>query len=91
MEVALFGAKDTLSNVHMNLTKIVSTSQSLMEKVPEQDRAPEAKALGESVLSKALGVRWDVSQDVLFYVNRLACSDEPVTKREILKKVSKNV
>ena len=89
MEVALFGTKDTLNEVHMDLTKIVSTSQSLMEKVPEKDRAPEAKALGENVLSKALGVRWDVTRDILYYVNRLTCRDEPVTKREILKKVSR--
>ena len=89
MEAALFGIKDTLMEAHMNLTKIVSTSQSLMEKVPENDRAPEAKALGENVLSKALGVRWDVGRDILYYVNRLSCQDKPVTKREILKKVSK--
>ena len=89
MEAALFGARDTLNNVHMDLTKIVSTSQTLMKKVPEKDRAPEAKALGESVHSKALGVRWDVSRDVLYYMNRLSCRDEPVTKREILAKVSK--
>ena len=85
MEEVLFGAKNTLIQAAMDLTKIVSNSQTLMEKVPEVDRAPEAKVIGENVLSKTLGVRWDVSRDCLYYVNRLSYFDSRVTKRQMLR------
>jgi len=83
----VFGTKDTLKVGGFNLTKFISSDQSVVESIPEMDRAKEVKEFNSDSQSKALGVHWDVTCDELYYKVDIVL-DRPVTKRNMLSVVA---
>ena len=78
----------TLSKGGFLLTKFVVNDPDLLQQIPEQDRAKEAKVITHEVRSKALGIKWDVSGDQLMYVRKEVEPVTVVTKRFMLSSVS---
>ena len=52
------------------------------------DRAQGVKIITPEISSKALGIKWNVGDDVFYYVDKRRDIDHPVTKRSILSHVS---
>ena len=63
------GTKETLCFGGFNLTKFVINDQELLGEIEQSDRAAEVKELTPDVLSKALGIQWNVDRDTFFYVS----------------------
>ena len=83
----IYGTRDAVAKGGHNLNQIVVNDKTLTEEIPIELRAREAKEFTSQVVSKALGVQWDVTSDKLFYVNR-AVASQKVTRRLILSQVS---
>ena len=76
--------KETLlSQGSFNLTKVVVIYQTLLEEIPESDRAKEIKVLNPNTGSKALGVHWNVLSDE-FYFEMTQPGETKVTRRSII-------
>ena len=72
-----------------NLTKIISNSESVMNSVPEEKRAPsfQSSELPKSLpIERALGVQWSVENDDFGF--RITVDDHPLTRRGILSSIS---
>ena len=70
------------ANGGFRLTKFICNSEEVMAKILLDDQAKEAKLPNK--LTKALGVKWDVTEDILFFSWNLEVPTD-VTKRQILK------
>lgn len=81
------GTKSVLKEGGFNLTKFVINDQELLSRVPPDDRAKEVKELCIEANSKALGVKWCVTQDH-FYFDVDFVNQIKVTRRSILSIVS---
>jgi len=86
-EKIVFGTQRVLKQKGFNLTKVISNSKSLLDKVPEEHRAKEVKVFSGSSQSKALGVHWDVSKDDFYYKVDMDIEGK-VTKRTMLSIVA---
>ena len=84
----IHGTRDVLKSGGFNLTKFVVNDKSLMKEIDPQDRAVEVKEITPEIISKALGIRWDVNSDCFYYVNRPVADSTHVTRRIILSQVS---
>ena len=71
-----------------HLTKWVSNSKSVLEQIPEEERAKSVKdlTLDNFPAERALGVCWDIRTDTLGFT--VAVKDQPPTRRSILSLVS---
>ena len=72
-----------------NLTKIVSTSSTVINSVAEEKRAPSVKQhqLADSLqIQRALGVIWYIEEDRMGF--RISLIDSPLTRRSILSTIS---
>ena len=56
--------KEVLKKGGFNLTKFVTNDKGILEEIGENDRAKEVKEFDRKVVSKALGVSWEVKEDV---------------------------
>jgi hypothetical protein len=81
------GVVSLLDKGGFKLTKFVSNDKEVLRSIPECDRAKEVKDLSFNSNSKALGVRWDVSADELFF-DMLVDESKPVTRRNMLSIIS---
>ena len=64
--------KRVLSWGGFNLTKfVVSKCSSLLNQNPKEDRVNEVKELMPHIVSRALGIRWEVSNDCFYYVSKI--------------------
>ena len=71
------------------LTKWMSNSKSVIDSIPESERAASVKNLdfnNATLTERALGVRWNVQADTFSY--KIATKDKPPTRRGILSVVS---
>ena len=82
------GTKKLLKSGGFNLTKFVVSDTRLFDLIEETDRAKEVKVISPEMLSKALGIKWNVSYDAFYYVSREHDSPSVVTRRNMLSKVS---
>ena len=82
------GTKELLKSGGFNLTKFVVSDTRLFDLIVETDRAKEVKVISSEMLSKALGIKWNVSDDAFYYVSRDHDSPSVVTRRSMLSKVS---
>lgn len=81
------GTKSLLETGGFKLTKFVSNDSGVLAAIPLEDQAKEVKDLSLDVRSKALGIRWNVSDDHFYFDAKVA--DVPkVTRRHILSVVS---
>ena len=72
--------KKVLEKGGFNLTKFVTNDREILEEISEVDRAKEVKEFDKEVVSKALGVSWDVKEDVF----KVSIN---IKKREVTRKV----
>ena len=77
--------KQVLQEGGFNLTKFVTNDEEVLATIKEEDRAKEIKELGEDVVSKALGISWEVKQDV--FKIKIDVKQEEVVTRKIMLKV----
>ena len=82
------GCKSVLRSAGFNLTKYVSNYDLVLERIPQVDHAPEAKTTTPDTKGKALGIRWNISQDVFFYVHDSVANEPAETKRKMLSQLS---
>ena len=78
----------------MNLRAIVCNDPEVMEKVSPELRAEEAKEISDHINAKALGLRWDVVNDMFYFQNTCGNPDDDmnkngVTKRRLFSRVGK--
>ena len=86
---ALFGTQNVLRLGGMNLTKMIANEESVVSDIPSEHRASEVKEFKPAeIMSKALGVYWEVKGDQLLYVNRPVTHGKRLTKRVILSQVA---
>lgn len=69
------------------VTKFVTNNETVLAEIPESDRAPDAKGLNHGVISKTLGVQWDVNPDEFYFFVHPPTNDL-VTKRTMLSFIS---
>ena len=82
------GTKQVLKHGGFNLTKFIVKDNALLQEVMVDDRPNEFKELMPDILSKALGIRWEVLSDCFCYVNKSLAPPNKVTKRLMLSQVS---
>ena len=82
------GTQDALKLGGFWLTKFVVNDPELFGQIAPENRAAEVKEIAPEMLSKALGVQWDVTNDTFFYVSKPIEGQPPITRRSILSKVS---
>ncbi|XP_066936508.1 uncharacterized protein [Clytia hemisphaerica] len=85
------GVISLLNNKGFNLTKFQSNDESVLKDLPTEKLAtqPTGIKLDDKVISRALGVHWDLETDCFVYkVNVEVDRSKPCTKRSILKKTA---
>jgi len=80
--------KGILEAKGFHLTKFISNNNHFLLRIPPTDHAPEVKDLHSNLQSCALGIKWDVSNDQLYFEVNLKKTTGPITKRIILSQVS---
>ena len=88
IEGLVHDVKTTLSKGGFLLTKFIVNDPDILQQIPEEDRAKEAKVITHELHSKALGIKWDVSVDQLIYVRKEVEPVTVVTNRYMLSSVS---
>ena len=89
MEV-IIDTKEVLRQGGFNLAKFVVSNAELQQFIPVEDTAKEMKDITSGIYSKALGIKWDVLEDTLYFSNlpKQVESGDDVTKRSMLSKLS---
>ena len=81
--------KQVLNTGGFNLTKFVTNDEGVLLEIDEEDRAKEIKDVKEfdrDVVSKALGVIWDVKEDV--FKIRVDVKKKDVTRKSMLSTIA---
>ena len=78
--------REVLKKGGFNLTKFVSNKEEVLQAVDEEDRAKEVKEFGEEMMSKALGVKWDVKDDEFKF--RVNMQEREVTRKTMLSTIA---
>ena len=84
----IHGTKHALQFGGFELTKYVVNHPSLLESICEDDRAEEVKVISQEMIGKALGIKWNVSDDTFYYITRTHEAPACVTRRKVLSQVS---
>ena len=84
----IFGTRDTVKQGGFNLTKFVVNSETLTNEIEESHRASEAKEFSSQIVSKALGIKWNVTDDDMLYVSRPVADLTKVSMSSVLSQVS---
>ena len=87
IDIAL-GCKSVLKSAGFNLTKFVSNHKQILDHIPQVDLAPGAKVITPDTNGRALGIKWNISQDVFFYVHDSVLDNPAETKRKMLSQLS---
>ena len=84
------GVKRAINYGGFNSTKFVINDANLLEHIDVNDRATDVKDMVPDSESRALGVQWQVNEDIFHYVIKLTETDVTTTgtRRIILSKVS---
>ena len=77
------GTKSLLSRFGFKLTKFVANDPEILKKLPENERAKEVREFLPKCTSKALGVRWNVSNDS-WYFDVSVDTEAVITRRHML-------
>ena len=84
----IHGTKLAVKFGGFNLTKFVVNDSHLLDSIAEHDRAQEVKEIHPEMLSKALGIKWNVTDDTFYYISKCPDSHAEVTRRIMLSQVS---
>ena len=84
--VVIFGTTDKLGG--FKLTKFVVNDEQLLKEIPEEYRAKEVKELVPNADSKALGIKWNVILDQLYFEVNHIYPIPTVTRRNMLSTIS---
>ena len=84
----IHGTKLAVKVGGFNLTKFVVNDSHLLDSIAEHDRAQEVKEIHPEMLSKALGIKWNVTDDTFYYISKCPDSHGEVTRRIMLSQVS---
>ena len=79
--------KLALQHGGFRLTKYVVNDAQLLQRIDVVDRAKEVKEIAPQMCSKALGNKWDVTDDVFFFTSDDK-SPAVVTRRSMLSRIS---
>ena len=82
------GTRQALEYGGFRLTKYVMNDTQLLQTVDVEDRAKEVKEIAPQMSSKALGNKWDVTDDMFFFTSEDCKSPVVVTRRSMLIRVS---
>ena len=82
------GIRQALMYGGFHLTKHVMNDAQLLQTVDVENRAKEVKEIAPQMSSKALGNKWDVTDDVFFFTSEDCKSPVVVTRRSMLSRVS---
>ena len=82
------GTKNVLNHGGFKLTKFVTNDVRLLRQIDEADRATEVREIFPEMMSKALGVKWEVCADTFQYVYKQQSQAGPVTRRLMLSYIS---
>ena len=83
------GTKQVLAARGFNLTKFMTNDNNILREIPLDERAHETREITPELSSKALGMMWNVSDDIFYYVSKFHDDQvTPVTKRLVLSRVS---
>ena len=82
------GTKNVLNHGGFKLTKFVTNDVSLLRQTDEAVRATEVREIFPEMMSKALGVKWEVCGDTFQYVYKQQSQAGPVTRRLMLSYIS---
>ena len=82
------GTRQALEYGGFRLTKYVMNDTQLLQTVDVEDRAKEVKEIAPQMSSKALGNKWDVTDDMFFFTSEDCKSPVVVTRRSMLSRVS---
>ena len=83
------GTRQVLAATGFNLTKFMTNDSNLMSEIPLDEHAHETCEITPDLSSKALGMNWNVSDDVFYYVSKFQDDQvKPVTKRLMLSRVT---
>ena len=77
-----------LRSAGFNLTRYICNHDLILERIPRVDLAPEAKTITPDTNGKALGIRWNISQDVFFYAHDSVANEPAGTKRKMMSQLS---
>ena len=80
--------KQVVKQGGFNLTKFVVSDPELLDQIDPADRAKEVKVIKPAMMSKALGIIWEVSEDQFHYVSKHTVDQSTVTRRSILQQVA---
>ena len=81
--------REVLQHGGFNLTKFVVNNPKLIEQIDIGNRAKEAKEISTNIQSKALGIKWDVTDDSFYYVDKHdGLSESHVTRRIMLSRLA---
>ena len=82
------GTTGVLRHGRFKLTKVVASDVDLISQIDEADRAAEVEVIMPEMMSKALGVKWEVCADTFQYVYKPQLLTGPVIHRAMLSYVS---
>ena len=82
----LLQVKSTLQTGGFRLTKMIGNDDSIVQKIPDEDKAAEIKGLVHCD-GKALGIQWDIGKDELYFSGDVKLADV-VTRRSMLSVLS---
>ena len=82
------GTKNVLNHGGFKLTKFVTNDVSMLRQIDEADRATEVREIFPEMMSKALGVGWEVCGDTFQYVYKQQSQAGSVTRRLMLSYIS---
>ena len=80
--------KNVLSKGGFHLAKFVANDLGLLADVDDADITQNVRDITPDYLSKALGVGWNVQDDVFLYSFRVTDNPSVITKRNILSKIA---
>ena len=82
------GCRAVLKQGGFNLTKFMSNDSDLLQSVSSGDSTPDAKDITAEGNCRALGIRWDVSNDVFTYSSPDFGDTRYISKRVMLSQLS---
>lgn len=87
-EEVITGTQQILATGGFNLTKFTVNDNALIEIIDSKDRAQDVRELLPDTVSRALGIKWVVMDDVFTYSCKAPKCDSTISRRAMLSFVS---
>ena len=80
--------KQVIKQGEYNLTKFVVSDPELLDRIDSADHAKEVKVIKPAMMSKSLGIIWEVSEDQFHYISKHTIDQSTVIQRSMLQQVA---